>query len=216
MRQVLDLFEEKETIDELGLGSLRDALADQLFPGTSTIQTRLRYFLFVPWVYQRLAGERVTSNGVERAARAAELALIDPLSRAEDKDGLIGARARRSLTRLPSSVYWAGLVRWGIFLHERSQSWYHANFVRLSRGGQDFARADDPGVVWALQPTWHPRLPQAPDGFPQTISFALTAEEASFIRGRIEERCAESLLAWLASEGSGPPAEAFWDDPVAR
>ena len=41
-------FQEKESRDELGLGSVRDSFADQLFPGTSTIQTRLRYTLFVP------------------------------------------------------------------------------------------------------------------------------------------------------------------------
>ena len=35
--------------DELGLGTVRDTLADLLFPGTSTIQQRARYFLFVQW-----------------------------------------------------------------------------------------------------------------------------------------------------------------------
>ena len=43
MRQVLDLFKEQGTVDEMGLGNLRDALSEALFPGTSTIQTRLRY-----------------------------------------------------------------------------------------------------------------------------------------------------------------------------
>ena len=42
MRRVLDLFKEQGTLDEMGLGSLRDALSDALFPGTSSIQTRLR------------------------------------------------------------------------------------------------------------------------------------------------------------------------------
>ena len=47
MRRVLDLFTEQGTVDELGLGTLRDALSDALFPGTSTLQTRLRYLLFI-------------------------------------------------------------------------------------------------------------------------------------------------------------------------
>jgi hypothetical protein len=50
----VDLFREEDTRDELGLGVIRDALADRLFPGTSTIQTRVRYFLFVPWVFSLL------------------------------------------------------------------------------------------------------------------------------------------------------------------
>ena len=33
----IDLFREEDTRDELGLGVIRDALADRLFPGTSTI-----------------------------------------------------------------------------------------------------------------------------------------------------------------------------------
>ncbi len=44
MLDVIHLFAEQTTRDELGLGSVRDALADLLFPGTSTIQTRARYF----------------------------------------------------------------------------------------------------------------------------------------------------------------------------
>lgn len=46
-RRIMDLFSEKEARDELGLGSVRDAISDLLFPGTSTIQTRLRYMMFV-------------------------------------------------------------------------------------------------------------------------------------------------------------------------
>ena len=58
---VISLFRERDTRDELGIGVIRDAFADLLFPGTSTIQTRARYFLFIPWVYQRLERKRVRS-----------------------------------------------------------------------------------------------------------------------------------------------------------
>ena len=44
--RILSLFQEKGSRDELGLGSVRDSFADQFFPGTSTIQTRLRYMTF--------------------------------------------------------------------------------------------------------------------------------------------------------------------------
>ncbi len=46
---VIGLFREEYTRDKLGIDSIRDRLADALFPGTSTIQTRARYFLFIPW-----------------------------------------------------------------------------------------------------------------------------------------------------------------------
>jgi len=51
MLDVVDLFKERDTRDELGIGAVRDSFADQLFPGTSTIMTRARYFLLVPWTY---------------------------------------------------------------------------------------------------------------------------------------------------------------------
>ncbi len=42
--ELLSHFNEKDSRDELGIGSIRDRISDLLFPGTSTIQTRLRYF----------------------------------------------------------------------------------------------------------------------------------------------------------------------------
>ncbi|MDZ4392984.1 DUF6361 family protein [Cypionkella sp.] len=37
-RLIMDLFGTEESRDELGLGSIRDALADLMFPGASVIQ----------------------------------------------------------------------------------------------------------------------------------------------------------------------------------
>ena len=58
MLDVVDLFREKGTVDELGLGPIRDAFADRLFPGTSTLQSRTRYWLLIPWLYLQLEAER--------------------------------------------------------------------------------------------------------------------------------------------------------------
>jgi len=213
MRRVLDLFTEQGTVDELGLGTLRDVFSDALFPGTSSIQTRLRYLFFVPWVYKRLAADRVRASDIQDRARKAELALIGPLMDADDDEGVIGAVARGTLKRLPSAVYWSALVRFGIFVPARSQSWLHSRFDRLVGSGSNLPRADDPGVVWTRQATWHPRLPSAPPTFPETASFALTLEEASFLRDQFVARCPVSLFAWLASEGTAPSGR-FWDEPA--
>ena len=216
MRRVLDLFNEPGTIDEMGLATLRDGFSEALFPGTSTIQTRLRYVLFVPWIYKRLEAAKTSSADVAAAGRRAETALIHPL-RDSNEDGIIGARAGASLARLPSSVYWYALVRWGVFQHDRSLAWYHSNFGRLAGQGMSAAvAADDPGVMDLRRPSWHPRLPMPPNDFPTGISFALTHEEAEFVEGRIEERCAGTLLAHLAGAVGkvveGPP----WAQPAAR
>src|SRR5690242_8958754 len=69
MMEVIDLFRERGTLDELGIGTIRDTFAEHFFPGTSTIQTRGRYFLFIPWMYRQIEEERVPSSRVGRRAR---------------------------------------------------------------------------------------------------------------------------------------------------
>jgi hypothetical protein len=69
--QVVELLGRPETRDELGLGAIRDAFANALFPGMSTVQRRARYFLFVPWTFrraeQRWAGR---TDALERTRRS--------------------------------------------------------------------------------------------------------------------------------------------------
>ena len=42
---VLESLTEKKAVDELGVASIRDGFANLFFPGTSTLQTRAKYFL---------------------------------------------------------------------------------------------------------------------------------------------------------------------------
>ena len=152
---------------------------------------------------------------MERAGRAAEVDLIGRLEQNEDARGIIGVVARGSLVRLPSSLYWGPLTRWGIFRPQQSQGWYHAHFDALVDGRGVVGRADDPGVIWSQDAHWHPRMPEPPKGFPGEASFALTYDEADFLRGRVEESCAGTLLAWLVRNGSDSPAAEIWDDSEA-
>ena len=113
-RQVLeaiDVFREKDTRDELGLAGIRDAIAEALFPGNWTQQTRARYFFFVPWTVRRYTEGRGKMSDSARKIRAEELGLIDILADSETPRprGIIGIEARTSLQRCPSSIYWNGL-----------------------------------------------------------------------------------------------------------
>src|SRR5690606_7347844 len=111
MREVIDLFREHGTLDELGIGSVRDTFAELLFPGLSTVQTRARYFLFIPWVYLRIERERTPSGQAEHRARHYQTQLVDSLVRGGmgAGEGVIGMDARERLLRLPATVYWGGL-----------------------------------------------------------------------------------------------------------
>jgi hypothetical protein len=213
MQQVLSLFQVRDTRDELGLGAIRDSFADQLFPGTSTIQTRLRYMLFVPWIYQSVERDRIPSAMAATVARKGELALADVLTQEGDW-GTFGKTAGQSLKRLPSSVYWAGLEAWGIRRFSGSQEQYHRVLDEVYRQRSMQLRRDDGEGGWegSLE-TWHPKLPAAPEGFPSGMDFRLTATEADFIRERIAITHPDSLLAYLVVH-AGPADAAFpWMHP---
>lgn len=47
-REVLRLFEQHESRDELGIGQVRDVLSDAMFPGFSVLHTRARYYFSSP------------------------------------------------------------------------------------------------------------------------------------------------------------------------
>ncbi len=94
MLEVVELFKEEGTVDELGIGSIRDALADSLFPGTSVLHTRLRYVLFIPWLMQ-LAASRTSSAEMSAEFRTLEYRLIGSLLAGGERLGVIGNTARQ-------------------------------------------------------------------------------------------------------------------------
>ncbi|MCJ8501353.1 DUF6361 family protein [Desulfatitalea alkaliphila] len=220
--RILSLFQEKESRDELGLGAVRDSFADQLFPGTSTIQTRLRYMLFVPWMYDALEKRRLTAKQFAVQADKQERDLVQPLMDSGDQAGVFGKNAGKKLKRLPSSVYWAGLGIWGIRMTPFSQDEYHRRIEETHRRRNALllyekdakARGDDIDVERRRDAlSWHPRLPAPPDDYPARADFALSREEAEFIRDRIRVACPGSLLSYLALHCAPADSAAPWAHP---
>lgn len=217
---VIDLFREQDTRDELGIGTVRDALADLFFPGTTTIQTRARYFLFVPWIYLELERLRVPSSQVSARARREEATLIDALLKSDDQDGLIGKDARAALKRLPSSVYWFGLRRWGIRLFPGSQDQYHRSLDAFYASGSRFSRSwcNDEGepVEGSVRRNWHAAILPRPDGFPREASLHLARAEAEYLRERILAHVPGTLLAFLVDHGAPfDRVDLLWRHPLA-
>ena len=219
MLDVVDLFREHDTRDELGIGSVRDAFADMLFPGTSTIMTRARYFLLVPWTYQRLERLRVRSAEIAARARQAELNLVEPIERSDDNDGNIGKVAKTTLKRLPSSVYWQGLSVWGIRSFRGAQVQYHRSldryYAQLTRHG---GRASERDVEHddLISPNWHAGLIPPPEDFPKECSLSLTRREAEYLaeRIRLSPACSGSLLAELVAQRRRSDDVPFaWEHP---
>lgn len=212
---VIELFRDRDTRDELGLGSIRDGFAEHFFPGTSTIQTRVAYFLLIPWLYQRLEQQHAGKANIAARARSAELDLIDALLAEGDHHGVIGARARRSLKRLPSDAYWQGLAAWGIRLYPGSRDQYLRRLARL-RADQRSEVDDDGEPVSEATTTihWHPDLPEPPADFPREASLRLRPEDRSYLKERILlGRPRGTLLAWLVEHAARSDTAFAWDHP---
>ena len=197
---VIDLFRETGTVDELGLASVRDSFSDLFFPGTSTIQTRACYFLLVPWTFMRLERLEVESSKVESRARAEELHLNSRMLTSSDTRGVFGAMAGDTLKRLPSGVYWGGLGSWGIRAFSGHMWAYFRSLDGFYRRRTQFhSMRRDPEGRSAPPTNWHPHLPSPPSGFPfENVSVALRPEDANYLRDRIQARHPENLLAVLA------------------
>lgn len=199
-RRIMDLFGQEDSRDELGLGSVRDALADLMFPGTSTIQTRLRYMLFVPWIYQMAGTQKGTASARREHARALEIRLIETLLRGGETQNVIGSAAKQNLKRLPSDVYWAGLRTLGI---------------RRFQGSRNGCLEAAPGEAATL---WAAGLPPAPQDFLSSpdgsVDFELTREESGFLRDRLVQEAPDSLFTWLARQTTAADCDMIWQHPA--
>ena len=191
----IDTFREHGTRDEMGLSAIRDGFAGLFFPGTGSLQTRARYFLFVPWMYLQLERDRVRSSDVAARAKRFEVSLINALlASQEDADHVIGARSGEKLQRLPSSIYWNGLRRLGIRMSPFSQDQFHRSLDRFYHAQSSSLKNDDKEHVEEMRPNWHPSLPPAPAEFPERASLRLTQREAEYLRECIRTSAGPSLM----------------------
>jgi hypothetical protein len=219
MQEVIELFRERDTVDELGVGSVRDAFSNLLFPGTSVLHSRARYLLFVPWIYLGLERQRVPSNQIAARARRDEIRLIHALIEGGEGEGsgVIGAVARERLKQLPSYAYWNGLEILGIRLYQGSNDRYHRSLDGYYRLLRELPRGEGDEPTDGLRSNWHPELPPPPDRLLEAASFELTHAEAIYLRERIHASAPGSLLDVLASRARPARHVSFpWQHPDVR
>ncbi|MCY4453899.1 MAG: DUF6361 family protein [Immundisolibacterales bacterium] len=213
-QRIMVLFQERETRDELGLGGIRDSIADHLFPGTSTIQTRLRYMLFIPWLFQMLEESTEGSDQLEIEARALENRLANALKAGGESNGIIGRDAGADLQRLPSSVYWAGLGTWGIRLFMGSTDNFFSSLHQLRSRSRRVRKSEGVAAEAQAFQIWSPSLPCRPKELLGAARFRLTSDEAAFIIERLVSKQPRSLLTFLARSGAGSADCAnIWEHP---
>lgn len=211
MREIVNLFSERESRDELGIGQVRDALSDTLFPGTSTLLTRARYMVLIPWCFVAAAEAGGTPAKIASRVDENERALIPALKADGDETGLLGRVAGRALKNLPSSLYWVALRQFGI-LSSPALDAQDARALGVSR-----MKEDDEGDG-APRGAWSPTLPPVPKGFPANTGggFELSLSEAGWLRDRIREGSEGSLLAQLVETRPDADSTAPWFDSAAQ
>ncbi len=190
MREVVALFREEGAIDEIGMGRIRDSLADLMFPGTSVLWTRARYLLFVPWIFQLLeAGQPRGSAGMEPEERTRRIqmqlarALVEWAEGESELDarGIMG-RTKLDVRQTPDQNIWAGLYSWGIRTRALTLSQARREAVEVAGGRGDLVAEDV-----AADGVWHPLLPAMPEGFPAGTGLQLERGEAEFLAGLLLE-----------------------------
>lgn len=215
VREMLRLFEDTDTVDDLGIGTIRDAISNSLFPGTSVIQTRARYFLFVPWLFRR-AEQRHPQQLVAKATDM-ERNLIEALRAGGDTDGLIGVQRGKDVRTLPSAIFWGGLIRYGIFLSPSLTVRQYGRHV--ARGLVALDSEDEIGD--RIPSFWQRDIPDPPSDLFQfkLATFDVTRDEAEWLCERIissdrPDQPASLLTAYIRDLRRGEPlvvAEAIWE-----
>lgn len=145
---IINSLKEKGVLDELGFGALRQAFANFFFPGTSTIQTRAKYFFIVPYIlhdfiasatanendFQKFLADsqnKISGKG-EKEHHTGKL-LVENMGKVEDDEamGIIGSRSIKGgkwVERTPLSIYWNGLRTFGFF-HSSNPNFTYADFM---------------------------------------------------------------------------------------
>jgi hypothetical protein len=214
MLEVVSLFHEQGTVDELGIGPIRDAISDALFPGLSVLHTRARYLLFVPWLARRLETGRVHASDAPRRFRQHEVQLIHALIAGDAGLGVIGVDAQDTVKRLPSVLYWGALRRFGILRHPGTAAQYLRSLGSFAQAARRAARDDEGEVTEGAYRSWHPDLPAEPDRLLDETTFTLTSVEADFLEDRVLASVPGSLLAHLLATRTVADVADPWQHPA--
>lgn len=210
MRELVKLFGTPETTDDLGMGQLRDAISNSLFPGTSVLHLGARYMLLVPWAYQTAHRGTRNPDDLRKRAEESERQLIGRLKEL-GVESFIGRDAGKNVQQLPSAAYWSALRRYGIVNPETDRSAV-AQLMCVDAPAPE-AGEDHYSV-------WNETLPKPPAGFPQTDErgLKLSHDEARWLQERILSTCQGTMLAHVVGSETSPElrSRAPWTDPACR
>lgn len=209
---VLELLSVEGTLDELGIAPIRDGFSELFFPGTTTIQTRAKYFFIVPYALRdlELGKETNPARAMRELDRIEQACGQTLMNNNPGVVGIIGSNALASgrwVKRSPSDIYWAGLRKYGIFRYDLSLTDYvkyvcgkkteKANTLILGNrnDNSDVDQDDqDAGFVSGIH-FWD--IPTYRNGWRDNLTLKLTPEEGAFLKKKMISRYPNSMLAYV-------------------
>lgn len=212
---VLHMLSEPQAVDELGVGQIRDRFADILFPGTSTVQTRAKYFLIVPYLLMELEKEKnLTPKKMMDKLNEQELSLI-PILNKEHSEGVIGKLSGKKLKRKPSSIYWNGIRTFELFKYDKISLGEYIKAVcslknkneKMDKLGNEnleegASRDDTDALNGEIVSDFFRCIPPRKEWI-ENIDIELTLEEAEYLKSKIikSKNSKDTLLSYLLKEG---------------
>ena len=206
----LQRLQEQGSVDELGIGRVRDAFADLMFPGISTLQHHAKYFAVLPHLYH-LAQKETYKSPREVKAKIIEFEkkltknLVD--GSAPGTQGITGSsviEGNKYVKYNPTYIYWTGLVAFGIM--KESGSLYnliydyskHEKVVKYKgqdkeTGEKEMDDEEGDGAVAFYS------KPNTSFDINKKINIKLNKKEAFFIKHHIlsSEKTKKTLLAYF-------------------
>jgi len=200
MHDIINSIRKPDTRDELGISLIRDSLSNLMFPGTTTIQTRVKYMLFVPWLYKIIANDSLYGGDASNKIRELEIDLINHLKENTDQTGIIGKTAGRTIQRTAADIYWAGLKTWGILKINASRNdLHHLLELKQENKLEDLLvekniDQDDFFVNENQAKIWDPEIPEPPKDFPEEAGLNLTKNQAEYLSDKIRKNCSGTVF----------------------
>lgn len=180
--------DQKGVRDEIGFLIVHQRYADRFFPGTSVLHTRLRYVLFVPWLYRDEQAKPAKGQRAQDSMKRREYLLTGRLMR--EPFGVIGSRNYPSaVEQRPSQVYWGALQRWGLVREQEGTGPLSRYQVERIVAGQPGGLLKDDEGAPLDGSFWPFNCPEPPDDWNRegegTLSFDLTRKEKRFLAKRL-------------------------------
>ena len=218
---VIEGLRKKGVLDELGIAQIRDGFANLFFPGTTTIQTRAKYFLMVPYIFKYLESNSIKDSDklkkeLEDLEKECAIKLLGENMSGDDEEdedevGVIGKRSIRQgkwVKRPPSSIYWAGLKTYGIIYHPSFSIDEYLNTVsirkslkeNISKSGNSNDNSDegrDDKGYGDIQSFNFWNIETYTKDWKENLKMDLTKEEGEFLKKQIIESCPDSMIAFI-------------------